>query len=155
MAKQSKKRMTRVIRDLEMVLGPIGPQPDSANDGPALVAVFGVPNGATGTEVLGLGQLVLDDLVLAKMDTVAALTAGARATTVGFAWVAGGQPRSQMRAVANFGHRETDDPAGLDMWAIELASPSTAPVDSGMPPGSSPANGFCFFFPWLAMCKTK
>lgn len=152
MAKQAKK-FQRTVQELEAQVGPvITGRPRPRAGGPVFVAVFGTRQGASKAEVLGGAELVKNDIVLGGPDTVNALQAGARPTMVGFAWVGGSDEHTQARSVKNFGHRDTDDPAGLDMWAIELSEPTTAPLPTSVPPGSSPASGWCFLFPWLSMC---
>lgn len=152
MAKLSQKKFQLVIRDLEAQVGPVlTGRPHTVS--PVFVAVFGTPHGSTHTSVLGTAQLIKTDVLLGGPDTVEALKAGARATMVGFAWVQGANNKTQARTVKAFGHRETSDDSGQDMWAIELTTPTTAPMPpSNMPPGASPASGWCFLFPWLSMC---
>jgi hypothetical protein len=157
MAKQP-TQFHAIVRDLEAVVGhPVlvrdPGRPESASA--VFVAVFGNPAGSSQTQVLGKAALIRPDVLLADLDTVAELKQGATPTMVGFAWVAGRQNRTQARTVRSFGHRETDDPSGQDMWAIELAEPTTAPTPPGPPPGSVPASGWCVLFPWLTMCQRK
>ena len=156
MAKQAKK-FSRVVRDLELAVGaPVLTAPRGGGDVSALfVVVFGKPEGATTPSVLGRGELVKEDLVLADLEVATALQDGATPTSVGIAWLTGSTPHTQARAVGEFGHREGDDPADATMWMIELATPSTAPIASALPPGAIPVSGWCFLFPWLTMCKSK
>ena len=157
MAKQAKK-FSRVVRDLELAVGApglTGPRGGGGDVSALFVVVFGKPQGATKPSVLGRGELVKDDLVLADLDVVAALQDGATPTSVGIAWVTGSTPHTQARAVGAFGQRDGDDPSEATMWMIELATPSTAPIASALPPGAIPASGWCFLFPWLTMCKSK
>ncbi len=152
MAKLSQKKFQLVIRDLEAQVGPVltGRPPASS---PVFVAVFGKAHGSNQTTVLGTAQLIKTDVLLGGPDTVEALKAGGRATMVGFAWVQGITNKTQARTVKAFGHRETPDASGQDMWAIELSTPTTAPMPaSSLPPGALPASGWCFLFPWLSMC---
>jgi hypothetical protein len=156
MAKQAKK-FRRQLHELELAVGrPVIVRPDGEGEAevsPLFVVIFGRQPGATNVTALGVGTLALSTLVLAELDAVAALKAGAIPTNVGIAWVSGSTPHAEARTVSNFGPRETSDDSGLDMWAIELATASKAPRPGGIPPGSVPANGFCIFFPWLTMCQ--
>ena len=156
MAKHA-KQFSRVVRDLEMAVGaPVITGPRGGCDVSALfVVVFGRPQGATRPSVLGRGELVKEDLVLAGPDLSTALVDGATPTSVGIAWLTGSTPHTETRAVGEFGHREGEEPDHATMWMIELATPSTAPIASALPPGAIPASGWCFLFPWLTMCKRK
>lgn len=153
MAKQTKK-FRKIVTELEAVVGApvITGRPIGGETSPLFVAVFGKPEGSTRAEVLGRGELVKSELVLADTDTADALRAGARPTSVGIAWLTGSTPHTQARGVREFGPREGEDPAAADMWMIELTTPSTAPIASSLPPGAIPASGWCFLFPWLSMC---
>ena len=151
MPKQTKKFQV-VIRDLEAQVGPVLTGRPAAT-GPVLVVIFGKPHGSTTAAVLGTGQLIKTDVVLAGLDAVAALKAGAQPTMVGFAWIQGSVNKTEARTVKAFGHRASDDASGQDMWAIELTTPTTAPMPtSGIPEGATPASGWCFLVPWLSMC---
>jgi hypothetical protein len=150
MAKHSTK-FQRVVADLELSVGPVVTGPAS-HTGPVFVAVFGKREGSTRVEVLGTGNLVKDTVVLGGPDTVTALKAGAQPTLVGFAWVRIGSGHTDARTVRGFGTSEINDQPNPDMWAIELTTPTKAPLPVTMPPGSSPASGWCFLFPWLSMC---
>lgn len=154
MAKQATK-FSRVVRDLEAVLGvPVltGPLRTDGEASALFVAVFGKAQGASRPSVLGRGELVKNDLVLADLDTAHALRQGAAPTFVGIAWLTGSTPHTQARAVRAFGPREGVTASDADMWMIELATPSTAPLTSALPPGATPASGWCVLFPWLSMC---
>lgn len=153
MAKQTKK-FSRVVRDLEAALGtPVLTGPRGGGEvSPLFVVVFGRTPGATRPSVLGRGELVKAELVLADLDAADALRQGAEPSSVGVAWLAGSTTHTQARAVRAFGPRDGEAASDADMWMIELATPSTAPLANAMPPGSSPASGWCFLFPWLSMC---
>ena len=149
MAKRTK--FQAVVADLELKVGPVVTGPAS-HTGPVLVAVFGKREGSTRVEVLGTGNLVKDTVVLGDPDTVTALKAGATPTQVGFAWVRLGTGHTDVRTVRGFATAEINDQPNPDMWAMELTTPTKAPLPVTMPPGSSPASGWCFLFPWLSMC---
>ncbi len=156
MAKQAKK-FRRQFQEFEIAIGrPVIVRPRGEAEpevSETFVAIFGNQPGATNTTVLGMGDLALSTMVLADLAAVTALKAGATPTSVGIAWVSGSTPHTEARTVANFGHRETPDDSGRNMWAIELSSPSEAPDPGGIPEGAIPASGFCIFFPWLTMCQ--
>lgn len=155
MAKQTKK-FAKVVRDLELAVGfPIvtGPRGSGDEVSPLFVAVFGKAAGATEPSVLGRGELVEENLVLADPDVAAALAEGATPTSVGIAWLTGRTPHTQARAVGEFGHREGEESSAAAMWMLELATPSTAPLESAIPEGAVPASGWCLLFPWLSMCS--
>ncbi len=152
MAKQAKK-FSKVIRDLESIIGaPVLTGPRDGGVSALFVVLFGRLEGASRPSVLGRGELVKQELVLADPDASAALRDGATPTAVGIAWLSGDTPHSQLRAVREFGHREGEVASEADMWMIELSTPSTAPAGSAVPPGTSPASGWCMLFPWLSMC---
>lgn len=154
MAKQTKK-FRKVVQELEAVVGApvITGRPRGGGDVSALfVVVFGRLQGATQPSVLGRGELVKEELVLADLDVVEALAGGATPTSVGIAWLTGSTPHTQARGVKEFGPREGETASEASMWMIELATPSTAPIASALPPGAIPASGWCFLFPWLSMC---
>lgn len=154
MAKQTKK-FAKVVRDLELAVGiPVltGPRGGAGTVSPVFVAIFGKVAGATKPSLLGTGELVKDNLVLADLNVADALQDGATPTSVGIAWLTGSTPHTQARAVGEFGHREGEETSAATMWMLELATPSTAPVASALPPGAIPASGWCLLFPWLSMC---
>lgn len=154
MAKHTKK-FAKVVRDLELAVGlPVvtGPRGTTDEVSPLFVAVFGTAAGASRPTVLGSGELVKDNLVLADLDVAGALADGAVPSSVGIAWLTGSTPHTQARAVGEFGHREGEESSEATMWMLELATPSTAPIASSLPPGASPASGWCLLFPWLSMC---
>ncbi|MFT3833297.1 MAG: hypothetical protein QM711_08255 [Micropruina sp.] len=154
MAKQTKK-FAKVVRDLESAVGlPVvtGPRGTGGEVSPLFVAVFGKAAGASKPSLLGTGELVKDNLVLADLDVAAALADGATPTSVGIAWLTGSTPHTQARAIGEFGHREGEESSAATMWMLELATASTAPVGSALPPGAIPASGWCLLFPWLSMC---
>lgn len=68
---------------------------------------------------------------------------------------ASGTTHTDARTVSGFGHRPGNTPDDLEVWAIELSSPTIAPLPpSSLPAGASPASGWCVIFPFLSMCKT-
>ena len=152
MAKRTK--FQAVVADLELKVGPVVTGPVSPS-GPVFVAVFGKKHGSSKVEVLGSGNLVKDTVVLGGPDTVTALKAGAQPTLVGFAWVRIRSGHTDARTVRGFGPCEINDVPNTDMWAIELNTPTKAPLPGTRPPGSSPASGWCFLFPWLSMCHSN
>lgn len=155
MAKQTKK-FARVVRDLESALGfPVltGRRPVAGAVSPLFVVVFGKAAGASRPSVLGRGELVKDDLVLADPDVAAALREGATPTSVGIAWLTGGTPHTQARTIGEFGHRDGEQTPEATMWMLELATPSSAPLESVVPEGGIFASGWCLLFPWLSMCS--
>ena len=153
MAKQTKK-FRKIVTELEAVVGApvITGRPIGGETSPLFVAVFGKPEGSTRAEVLGRGELVKSELVLADTDTADALRAGARPTSVGIAWLTGSTPHTEAHGVQAFGPRKGVVASDADMWMIELDEPSLAPPPSSLPPGASPASGWCVLFPWLSMC---
>ncbi|MEZ5199899.1 MAG: hypothetical protein R2742_00795 [Micropruina glycogenica] len=74
---------------------------------------------------------------------------------MGFAWVRLGTGHTDVRTVRGFATAEINDQPNPDMWAMELTTPTKAPLPVTMPPGSSPASGWCFLFPWLSMCHAN
>lgn len=155
MAKNTKK-FAKVIRDLESALGfPVltGPRPSAGEVSPLFVVVFGRAAGASRPHVLGRGELVSDNLVLVDPDVAAALRQRATPTSVGIAWLSGSTPHTEARAVGEFGHRDVEESSAATMWMLELATPSTAPLESVVPDGAIFASGWCLLFPWLSMCS--
>ncbi|MCW3159550.1 hypothetical protein [Micropruina sonneratiae] len=157
------KRFRKVIRQIETVVGPIRQTTETDDEQPVevLVAVYGRRRRDSSVSVLGGAALAggvapSPRFVIADPDTATALRAGAVPVQVGFAWVTGaGTTGTDARAVAGFGHRPGDTPEDLDVWAVELSTPTTAPLPpSTLPPGASPASGWCVIFPFLSMCKT-
>lgn len=152
MAKQAKK-FSKVVRDLESIIGaPVLTGPRDGEPSALFVVLFGRLEGASRPSVLGRGELIKQELVLADPDAAAALRDGATPTAVGIAWLTGDTPHSQLRAVREFGHREGELASEAAMWMIELSAPSTVPVGSAAPRGTSRASGWCMLFPWLSMC---
>ncbi len=155
MAKHTKK-FAKVVRDLESALGfPVltGPRPSAGEVSPLFVVVFGKAAAASRPSVLGRGELVKDNLVLADPDVAVALQKGATPTSVGIAWLTGGTPHTQARTIGEFGHRDGEETSAATMWMLELATPSTAPMESVVPEGAIFASGWCLLFPWLSMCS--
>ncbi len=153
MAKQAKK-LPKLVRTPDVTFEtPVFADPLGSGEVSALfVVVFGKAAGAARASVLGRGQLVKNELVLAEAETVEALRQGATPTSVGIAWLTGSTPHTEAHGVQAFGPRKGVVASDADMWMIELDEPSLAPPTSSLPPGASPASGWCVLFPWLSMC---
>lgn len=122
--------------------------------------------GAVPTQV-GFAWVEADGAATTTMRAAGGPVAAARATTTQAARVqtppvrrtpssqASGTTHTDSRTVSDFGHRPGDTPEALEAWAIELSTPTVAPLPpSSLPPGSIPASGWCAIFPFLAMCKS-
>ena len=121
MAKQAKK-FSKVVRDLESIIGaPVLTGPRDGEPSALFVVLFGRLEGASRPSVLGRGELIKQELVLADPDAAAALRDGATPTAVGIAWLTGDTPHSQLRAVREFGHREGELASEAAMWMIGKA----------------------------------
>ena len=82
MAKQAKK-FSKVVRDLESIIGaPVLTGPRDGEPSALFVVLFGRLEGASRPSVLGRGELIKQELVLADPDAAAALRDGATPTAV-------------------------------------------------------------------------
>ena len=149
------KKQRRVLRRAEELLS----RPVFTHDGPSqqevtlFVVVFGKRPASTQVEVLGTGLLTTALLVLPDEDVIDVLADGGRATSVGIAWVQGATPHVEQHRVRKAAERvDTDGEPDPSMWGIELINESHAPIHSSIPEGASPANSWCFLFPWLSFC---
>lgn len=151
------KKQRRVLKRAEELLG----RPVFTHTGPSqqevtlFVVVFGRRPSTSQVEVLGTGLLTTSLLVLPDEDVTDVLADGGRATSVGIAWVQGSTPHVEQHRVRRAAERvDTNGDPDPSMWAIELTTESDAPIHSSLPEGASPANSWCFLFPWLSFCQS-